>query len=204
MSNPATVTIESLRKPLSRGAAAALLALVVFTVPATFESNWGEAMEITGFGLLILAAIGRVWCSIYISGRKNKELCTQGPYQLTRNPLYFFSFVGVIGFAVATQSMVLVMLAAVIYLLYYEFVIRSEEARLSSLFGERYDAYCESTPRFFPALRPLTGTDTYSVNPAIIEKALKEVVWFLFAIVALEIVELVHAKGYLVWAVLPF
>lgn len=204
MYSKATSSIESLRKPISRVASAAVIALALLTIPESFDTIFGESMEIFGFASLIVAALGRVWCSIYISGRKDKILCVDGPYQLSRNPLYFFSFLGVVGFSLALQSISILALASLGYLIYYRFVIRSEESRLLSIFGPRYAAYCESTPRFFPALRIPARIDSYSINPRIIERALKEVVWFLFAILAIEVVELIHAKGYLIMLKLPF
>jgi protein-S-isoprenylcysteine O-methyltransferase Ste14 len=44
--------------------------------------------------LAAMIASHRLWCSLYISGYKNSQLITSGPYSLCRNPLYFFSFVG--------------------------------------------------------------------------------------------------------------
>ncbi len=160
-------------------------------------------MEIAGFALLIIAALGRVWCSIYISGRKDRVLCVDGPYQLTRNPLYFFSFLGIIGFAMALQSVLILLVASGAYLAYYRYVIRSEESRLASIFGASYVSYCTATPRFFPAFKTPDRIESYSINPRIVERALKEVVWFLFAILAIEVVEMIHAKGHLVLLKLP-
>lgn len=50
-------------------------------------------------GLLLVgvATVGRLWCSLYISGHENSELITTGPYSLSRNPLYFFSLPGFAG-----------------------------------------------------------------------------------------------------------
>lgn len=53
---------------------------------------WDTTWEVLSFVFLLVAALGRVWTSAYISGRKNHELVVNGPYSLTRNPLYFFSF----------------------------------------------------------------------------------------------------------------
>ncbi|MCC6416272.1 MAG: isoprenylcysteine carboxylmethyltransferase family protein [Opitutaceae bacterium] len=181
-----------------------MIAFALLTIPQTFDTLVGESMEITGFAFLIVAALGRVWCSIYISGRKDKVLCVDGPYQLSRNPLYFFSFLGVIGFSLALQSLIILGITSFIYLFYYRYIIRSEELRLISLFGTNYIAYCDATPRFFPALRAPNKIELYPINPKIIERALKEVVWFLFAILAIEVVEVIHAKGHLVLLTLPF
>jgi protein-S-isoprenylcysteine O-methyltransferase Ste14 len=196
--------IEVLRKPVSRLTAALIVVVAVFTVPMIFETNLGEFMELSGFGLLIVAALGRIWCSIYISGRKDRILCQEGPYSLTRNPLYFFSFLGVIGFSAALQSVAVLVFSSVFYLIYYHFVIRSEEIRLQELFGAPYLAYSSVTPRFFPAFRTFPCIEQYTINPRIMERALREVIWFLLAILVLEILEWLHHNGYLILAQTPF
>ena len=197
-------TIETLRKPASRLVAAIFVLFAVLTVPRAFGSLYGDILEQVGYSLLIAAALGRVWCAIYISGRKDRELCQEGPYSLTRNPLYFFSLLGVVGFFAALENSLLAVAAALVYLGYYRYVIQSEETRLAHLFGAEYATYASCTPRFFPAWRAPRGLDSCTVRPQIIERALREVVWFLLAIVFAEALERVHQAGYLILFRLPF
>lgn len=92
------VSVENLRKPFSFAFFALWVVIALFTVPPELEqTGWREVAELTGYLLLIAAALGRIWAFAYIGGRKNRELCQKGPYALTRNPLYFFSFLGVVG-----------------------------------------------------------------------------------------------------------
>jgi hypothetical protein len=60
-----------------------------------------------------------------------------------------------------------------------------------------------STPRFLPIYKRMPPADVYIVNPRVMERALKEVAWFLIAIVMIEILELLHHHGYLILARLP-
>ena len=53
-----------------------------------------EAVETAGVLLIAIAILGRAWCTLYIGGRKAQELTDSGPYSLSRNPLYVFSFIG--------------------------------------------------------------------------------------------------------------
>ncbi len=198
--------VEVLRKPVSRLIALAVVFVAMFTTPppSSTEGALAEALEITGIMLLIIATLGRIWCGIYISGRKDRLLCKDGPYSITRNPLYLFSFVGVTGFCLALQSLLLLAILPPLFLVYYHYVIKGEEARLTRLFGGEYLAYMNGTPRFFPALRAPSAPENYMIRPRIFERNLVEVAWFLLAIIMIECMETMHQCGYLVFAKLPF
>jgi len=97
-------------------------------------------------GLLILAlASGHV--------TKNEQLTTSGPYAYTRNPLYFGSFVLAAGFAVASRSWWVALIAALMFFAIYIPVISGEEGFLRSHFPE-FEEYALHVPRLFPRLRP--------------------------------------------------
>jgi len=101
---------------------------------------------ITVIGLLIRAlASGHV--------TKNEQLTTSGPYAYTRNPLYFGSFFLAIGFAVASRSWWVVLIAVAMFFAIYIPVIRSEEGFLRSRFPD-FEEYAGRVPRLFPRMRP--------------------------------------------------
>jgi protein-S-isoprenylcysteine O-methyltransferase Ste14 len=195
---------ETWRKPASYVFATLGLTVAIFTVPRGFTFGWHEAIEQLGFLMLILAALGRIWSLAYIAGRKNRELCRLGPYSLTRNPLYLFSFIGVLGFTLALQNPLLGCFAAVGFLLYYRAVIRSEERRLRVLHGAEFDDYCATVPRFFPKLAAPKGAESLELHMAPFTRGMREVFWFLAAIVLAEVLEWAHAQQ--IWSVitLPF
>lgn len=200
MSPSAVLSPERWRKPASVFFGAVWLAAALFTVPPGFGQGWHEAMEWSGFFLLIAAALGRIWAYAHIGGRKNRELCTTGPYSLTRNPLYLFSFLGVVGAGLALQSPLLALAGTVVFLGYYGFVIRAEEKRLRTLFGPAFESYTRRIPRFWPRLaRPDHGGDL--VVPArLFARTLGEIFWFLAAIILIELIE--EGKLHHLWAVL--
>ena len=88
---------------------------------------------------------------MYSSGYKSSELVTQGPYSVSRNPLYFFSFVGLIGIGLATETVTLTLFLVAFFALVYPAVIAGEEEFLRGKFGDAYAEYCRRMPRFFPA-----------------------------------------------------
>jgi protein-S-isoprenylcysteine O-methyltransferase Ste14 len=186
-------TFERLRPNLSKFFALLLLALLVFTKPNFYSELASDLIEIAGFALLISAGLGRVWCTLYIAGRKDKVLCTTGPYSLCRNPLYFFSFLGLVGFVVATNHLVYASMVAIIFLIYYHYVIKKEEKRLLELFGEQFQTYQSNTNRFFPALKkPDRSQDGFPMNYHVFEKSLRDISGFFIAILLVELIEIIQ------------
>ncbi len=127
-------------------------------------------LHIMSLALLVLAFIGRIWAALYLVGRKSKVLCIEGPFSISRNPLYLFSFLGAIGIGLLTESFVLTAILAIAYLMFYFFIIRDEERRLDGLFGTGFAEYRSRVPRFFP-LKPwrhCRGTEvTVQIRPFI-------------------------------------
>ena len=194
--------IERIRKPLSAAFFVCWLSLALFTrPPGDGEIWWREALEFGGFFLLIAAALGRIWAFAYIGGRKNRELCQGGPYALMRNPLYFFSFVGVSGACLALQSLTLFAVTVPAFLLYYDAVISAEENRLVALFGGGFARYREVVPRFWPRLARPERQGFIQLDVALFTRGLAEVFWFLAFIVAAELIEWCHAHR--LWPVWP-
>lgn len=189
MSPSVVFSPERWRKPVSLLFGLVWLAAALFTLPAGFGAGWHEGSEWFGFSLLIAAALGRIWAYAHIGGRKNQQLCTSGPYSLTRNPLYFFSFLGVLGASLALQSLALAGVTTLFFLAYYALVIRAEERRLRGLFGAAFEAYARAVPRFWPRLAPPDHGETLAVPPRLFARTLLEVFWFLAAIVVIELIE---------------
>jgi protein-S-isoprenylcysteine O-methyltransferase Ste14 len=91
--------------------------------------------------------------------KKNEQLTTSGPYAYTRNPLYFGSLVLAAGFAVASRSCWVALIATTMFFAIYIPVIRGEEAFLRSNFPE-FEEYAHHVPRLFPRLRAYQGSAT--------------------------------------------
>ncbi len=148
-----------------------------------------EFMENGGMVLLTLAFLGRVWSSLYLCGRKSKLIVDVGPYSLTRNPLYLFSFVGAAGLGLLTESFVLFGVIVVAYLVYYHFIINDEEQNLARLFGPEFEAYCTAVPRFFPRWSGYVGVEELTVRPRILLHSMIDSSWFIWVFVVFEIFE---------------
>ena len=189
---------EKLRIPLSRGFAVILGLFIIFS-----SSKWEEVpftsniIFLMGCILVGIASLGRLWCSLYLAGYKDTILVTNGPYSMSRNPLYFFSLVGAFGVGLATETLAMPLIILILFTIYYPSVIRSEERRLLSLHGEKFESYCKNTPTFFPKLSLLKEPETYRVNPKIFRRNSFNALWFIWSIGILDMIEAFHEIGIL-------
>jgi len=86
---------------------------------------------------------------------KNKTLSVQGPYTLTRNPMYLGRFFLLLGCVVLTSSIWLILAFCVLYYFYVVSRVKREESKLRPLFGANYETYCHKVNRFIPSFREL-------------------------------------------------
>ncbi len=147
-------------------------------------------------GLLFVAvgALGRIWSSMYICGYKKKVIINTGPYAAVRNPLYLFSFIGMLGLAMATVNYIFMTLIVIMFLIYYPLVVMSEEGNLKRLHGDLFREYMESTPRFIPNLKKLILPDKYEVDVKTYSRAFLDAIWFFIAYILIDVVKLLQAK----------
>lgn len=148
-----------------------------------------EICELLGFGLLIVAALGRLWCLSYIAGVKNDVLVAEGPYSVSRNPLYVFNFIGAVGFGFAIESPLIAALLAAGFAIFYPAVIRQEEITLARAFGDQFKRYCATTPRWLPRWSNYHEPESWTINPRQFRAGLFDAMWFLWAFMLWEAIE---------------
>lgn len=187
--------IENLRKPISLLVASLLIFLLVFVQPRGFGTLRMELVKLAGFALVFAGVLGRILCTVYIGGRKNRELCQSGIYSMCRNPLYFFSFLGLIGIFLVAQHITITVVAGSLFLILYHNVILSEEKKLRALFPLVFPAYQKNVPRFWPRGGSLKDSKILKVNTGIFIRSLSEVLWFLFALIAIEAIGIMRSHG---------
>lgn len=170
-------TFEKLRRPLSTLAVLGLL-VALWLTDASTQPDYRRVEVAFSFLLVQIAVLGRLWCILYIAGRKDDRLCVEGPYALCRNPLYLFSSLGLFGVLLATHHLPVALVGFGVFWVFYHFVIRNEEARLDHLFGSDFATYRQTVPRIIPrfVFGPLPVTLTVVVRP--IQRAFREVIWF--------------------------
>lgn len=188
---------EKIRTSISKAVGFLIIFAVIFC-----ETKWEtspvleESMMLFACVMATVGAFGRIWCSLYIAGYKDKRLITQGPYGLCRNPLYFFSFIGAVGTCFGTETFTIPALAAAAFILYYPSTVKGEEARLKEIFGREFEIYCENTPRFVPNFRrKISQPEIIEVMPKRFTKSFLDAVWFVWIIGLFEFAEGLRESG---------
>lgn len=138
---------------------------VFFSSPLIAENTFIDFVtDILGWFCLGLYVTFRIWATLYIGGRKDKELQIQGPYSITRNPLYFGSFCFALSASFFLESISLVVATIIASTIYSRWVIAAEEQVLQRTFGDAFSNYAQNTPRLFPRFSHYQATDFVGVN----------------------------------------
>ncbi len=192
--NPRPKLLKS-RIQLSRYFSALCIAILLFCAPKSpfFE----DITEWLGYACLIIAVAGRVACTMYVGGRKNDVLVTDGPYSVVRNPLYVFSFFGVVGLGLITGMISFLLLLVIAFVAYYPHVVAREEAFLRDRFGATYDDYYARTPAWIPNFRLWSSPQLVAASPRFMMLTLRDAIWFLLAFPLVELIEYAHEIGWL-------
>ncbi|MBB3951024.1 methyltransferase family protein [Aureimonas jatrophae] len=158
--------IQSRRKLAVWTTVLALAPAFFFTRSSAEPGSWTHGLVAgVGVAMVVAAVLGRSWCTLFIGGRKVRDLVTVGPYSIVRNPLYVFSFLGVGGLAAQTGSLTVTLLVTLIAAALFVPVVREEETALARLHGKRFDAYRDAVPRFIPRPSLWRSVDVLSVAP---------------------------------------
>lgn len=118
--------------------------------------------QLPGIVLCFLGAVIRFVSSGFL--RKEAALAVGGPYQFTRNPLYFGTLTMAAGAIWAVSTWWVAALATLAFSLNYYYVIEFEESKLPQYFGQAYLRYCELVPRFWPNLIPPKREELLKIN----------------------------------------
>ena len=162
--------------------------LALLSTPHVRQESWADvALESMGWVLFLAGAGLRFWATLYVGGRKSRELVSDGPYSACRHPLYvgtsllFLSIASFLGSVTVLAGTLLSLLA------YQLLTIPAEEDALREKLGQAYDDYARVTPRFW--LRPsrfrTPETVCFTVKSLAIE-CRRAVRWIVFPL-ALEV-----------------
>ena len=160
-----------------RYALAAVAKTLVFTVfvPGTVAGYipWSlgrHAIPITGPGKWAALAVIAIGIAIYLHTAfwgfaligggtpapiaPTKTLVVRGLHRFVRNPMYIGVGLVVAGQALLFHSLHIAIYLACLLLIVHLFVISYEEPTLHKQFGQQYDRYRASVPRWLPNFKP--------------------------------------------------
>jgi protein-S-isoprenylcysteine O-methyltransferase Ste14 len=127
---------------LAAGIAANWLRPLPF-VPASVRAAWiGVAIFALAFALGVWAIVTIRKAGTQVETYKaTTAIVANGPYRFTRNPIYLGMMLGLIGLAVALDSLWLLAMLVPFYLVIRYGVVAREEAYLERKFGDAYLGY---------------------------------------------------------------
>lgn len=176
-----------------------LFAAAVFSGRYYVEGSVPDDMlDLLGMVLLMAGVIVRTWATLYVAGRKTRELVTSGPYSISRNPLYLGSLLIGLAMAGLLQSVTLFVAIVVLGPIIYLPVIRKEEEALARAHGAHFEEYCRMVPRFLPGFRRRVSTaPDLNVSVKGMRNHLSRTVFTLALFPLGELIATAQAHGYL-------
>jgi protein-S-isoprenylcysteine O-methyltransferase Ste14 len=105
----------------------------------------GAALALTTIGFFIFE--GRGTPAVFDPPRR---FVPHGPYRLVRNPMYIGGVSMLLGWGFYLTSISMIFYAVVAFLLIHTFVVFAEEPGLRKRFGQEYEDYCKTVPRWIP------------------------------------------------------
>lgn len=123
----------------------------LLTAPAVLEQTpLDRQCDVSGWAVLALAVLLRLWSSTHISGRKARALVTTGPYAMCRNPQYVGTLLIAVSQMLFLKSWPFGLAGILPVVLYATGVVPAEERLLCQRFGGEYVSYCQAVPRWLP------------------------------------------------------
>lgn len=113
----------------------------------------GLVPAIAGVALAVWAKVrlGR-WFTVTFAVKQGHELVTDGPYGVTRHPIYTGVLLGVVGAALVWNSLLTILLAVMLGVLFFFHTVY-EESLFEHHFGAAYFEYERRVPRIIPFAR---------------------------------------------------
>jgi len=153
-------------------------------------------IEFAGTVALLSGIAVRLWCALYIGGRKKVTLVTHGPYSLTRNPLYLGTTLCAVGIGLQAGMLSVGIICGLLCWALFWAVVREEEMFMLDRFGTDYAWYCVRTPQFWPDFSLYKDdAESRSFDPASLWRTVRDSSLFILAIPLTELIENLHTSG---------
>jgi protein-S-isoprenylcysteine O-methyltransferase Ste14 len=182
----------------------AALTLVAVSERSLCVALAGELMQLAGLVCIACAALGRVWTSLFIAGRKDTSLVREGPYAALRHPLYALSLLAMLGVGLATRSIAITVILVTAFVAIYLRSARREDALLSRSHGAAHADYGRRVNAFWPDLAAYEVPESIEVRPRIYWKAFLDAGSLLGFYVLIRVADLLQEAGIApTWVSLP-
>jgi protein-S-isoprenylcysteine O-methyltransferase Ste14 len=107
----------------------------------------GTMWFFTGLTIYLLGLVMVLMSSISFSTAPLGEPLSKGVYAISRHPMYFGFFLGLVGIGIACASWVF-LLCALVWIVSWHFGVIEEEHILLESYGDSYREYMNRTPRW--------------------------------------------------------
>ena len=115
--------------------------------------------NLIGLLILVLGFVLIIWANYTLLRKISLEerepfhtpsaLVVNGPFRVSRNPVYLSVIIMVFGLATLFGSLILFILPPIFFIIFHRFFIRWEEKKLEDTFGEDYLEYKRHVRRWF-------------------------------------------------------
>ncbi len=131
---------------------------------------------ISGIILVITGEVIRLWAVSYAGSETRttgsvggSQLVTQGPYSITRNPLYVGNVIIYIGVGIMSNAIFpyLQILGFIYFLFQYYAIIISEEDYLRQTFTDKFIIYEKTVGRLFPKFKKVPEEINSNIKPSL-------------------------------------
>ncbi len=126
-----------------------LLFTRLFVIPILVLAQPDRGSLLLGLPFVLLGLLLRTWAAGTIH-KGGPQPTVGGPYALCRHPLYLGTFLQGLGWCLAGNSLPLLLLFLVFFVVVYGLVMRAEEKLLVEQYAEQYLWYRRRTPMFLP------------------------------------------------------
>ncbi|MBI9069254.1 MAG: isoprenylcysteine carboxylmethyltransferase family protein [Salinivirgaceae bacterium] len=126
-----------------------IMILFIFMVvsPVFMEITNNPVLLILGFGFFTIGCIFILISYLNYFTTPLGQLITKGMYRISRNPIYVFSSIALIGIAILSESLLFGLLLLLYFIIQHP-VIKEEERFCEENFGKEYDKYKKRTRRY--------------------------------------------------------
>jgi protein-S-isoprenylcysteine O-methyltransferase Ste14 len=118
---------------------------VLYSIGLTLQ--WGTPWFYIGLIVYVCGCIPYIISTINFASTPLNEPIVSGVYRISRNPMYFFSALMLLGIGIAGASWLMIVLV-ILFVVVNHSTVLAEERFCSDKYGESYRVYMRTVPRY--------------------------------------------------------